>query len=101
MSVSANMLPPDDIARVRGGAKIGGILPVIEAELDKMKETALTKAFMLHDKGTLTDSMAKGIILELYAYHRLLRRLKGEIRVSVTLGEQMAPSLEKGMNYGR
>lgn len=78
---------PDPVAetlvRASTGAALASVMPEVREELESMKRTALGAAFAQIAANTLTPELALHVLIEIYSYDRLLKRLDSKMRMAL------------------
>jgi hypothetical protein len=85
---------PEDLGSMAEGAKIAGLLPYLNSELEKMQLTVLTRVFGMVGQQTLTPELAYAAFLELYAYNRLRKRFDTTVRIGQSAGARIKQGME-------
>lgn len=87
------MTQTSDMAALVDGARLAGVLPYVEEQLDKQIEACITRMDRMLSEGKLTPELAQMAWIELLSYRRLTRRLTQKVRIGVAAGERQAAVL--------
>lgn len=68
-------LTPQQLADLQAAQAISEVLPQLEDEIDKMSQSKMADVFRQINENILTPELAMSYWLEMYAYHRLNKRL--------------------------
>ena len=80
---------PSDLSSVVNGARIANTLPYINAEIDAMKRTLMTRMFAKIRQGVLTPEAAYEGWMELFSYERLTKRFEKTVQAGVNAGRKL------------
>lgn len=89
-------ISPEDLVTIRSSAKLSGILPELQAELDGMSKTVMQQMFAAIRRKTLTADEALNAWMELYSYNRLLTRMSQRANIANSVTERLSPQLTIG-----
>lgn len=84
----------EDLAVMRTGAEIAGMLPAIKADAEAAQKAIVNSVMSKLHEGGLDPDFAQQKWIEYVAYSRMLQRFESKVRLGVTVGEQNAVSLE-------
>lgn len=87
-------MKPEDLSAVRDAAVLGSVMPLIQAELDKMNRQLEQKMQAALAKGTMTPEMALTGWIEKASLHRLHLMLMQKVRMGQSKGENLASELD-------
>jgi hypothetical protein len=82
-----------DLAAIVDGARLAGVLPYVEAELQKGIDACIVRMDQMLSDGKLTPELAQMAWIELLSYRRRMRRLTQKVRIGVASGERQAALL--------
>jgi hypothetical protein len=100
MTLRTNFLgpKPEELDKIAHGAYLMGALPVLQDEISRMMAAVQTRVFTAISAGEFSAEQAEGAWRELYAHHRLLKRLESRINTGQAVGEKHKDQLN--LNLG-
>ena len=72
----ADILSPDELARLRVAADLDSVMPTLNDEIAQMRNSTEVKVYRAIAEGELTPEEALSYWMEMYAYRRLETRIK-------------------------
>lgn len=87
---------PKELGEAGRGARLAGILPDLEFEINKFALEVENRVFAAIQTGEFNAQMAESAWMEMYAFKRLLRRFKTHVTMGVSTGEKIAPQMKLG-----
>ncbi len=91
---------PEELDKISEGSYIAGVMPYVRAEIEGMIKTTRTRIFTAITSGSYTIEQGDSAWRELYAYHRLLKRLETKVRMGQYAGGKVAKDMTIGGNDG-
>lgn len=91
-----------DLGRIAAGAKLAGLLPYLEAEVDRMDRALENRVYDLINKGALTPEAAFMAWLEKKTLRAFVTRLRQKVNMGQSVGERHVEDLSidpKAPNY--
>lgn len=87
------MSESNDLASMMDGARLAGVLPYVEEQLDKQIEACIVRMDRMLTEGKLTPELAQMAWIELLSYRRITRRLSQKVRIGVAAGSRQSAVL--------
>lgn len=84
---------PDSLLALSLGAKYQQLQEPLTEDVNKMIRQVEARVFTAISKGELTPDGAVQAWHEIHAYHRLLQKFDQRIKIGVSEGENLAPTL--------
>lgn len=82
------MTEATDLASMVTGARLSGMMPYLEEQLEKQIDGCIARMDRLLTDGKLTPELAQMAWIELLSYRRLNRNLKQKVLIGVSAAER-------------
>lgn len=90
----------EDLGAIGDGARLVGMMPYLNAELEAMERSLFTKILASIKDKTLTPDTAFAAWLEFASFRALSHRMQTRTKLGMAAGERQTQTLE-GVNNGR
>lgn len=87
---------PEVLRTAVNGQRWSGLMPDIEAEIERAKAQVATRVYGMINEGTLTPEASHLAWMEVHALDKMLKRFNSKVKLGLNMSQQLAKHINQG-----